>query len=146
MEDMLQACVLEFKDSWVDHLSLVEFTYNNSYQANIGMAPYQALYGRKCGTPLCWDEVCEQKLNDEELIAITSKNIRIIRERLKVAQDRQKSYADTGRRELEFEVGDMVFLKVALWKGVIRFQKRGKLNPQYIGPFRIIERIGSVAY
>ena len=81
-----------------------------------------------------------------ELIEISSEKIQIVRERLKVAQDRQKSYADNRRRKLEFEVNDLVFLKVAHWKGVIQFQKRGKLNPRYIGPFRIIERIGPVAY
>ena len=113
---MLRACVLEFKDSWVKYLSLIEFTYNNNYQASIGMASYEALYGRKCKTPICWDEVGEQKLNDVELIEVTSEKIQIIRDRLKIAQDRQKSYADTRRRELEFEVGDMVFLKVTPWK------------------------------
>ena len=75
LEDMFRACVLEFKDSWVDHLSLVEFAYNNSYQASIGMAPYEALYGGKCRTPLCWDEVGERKFNDVELIEITSKKM-----------------------------------------------------------------------
>ena len=87
MEDMLRACVLEFKDSWVMHLSLVEFAYNNSYQTSIGMALYEALYRRKCRTPLCWDEVDERKLNDVELIETASKKIKIIRERLKTAQD-----------------------------------------------------------
>ena len=77
---------------------------------------------------------------------MTYEKILIIRERLKIAQDRQKSYADTRRKELEFEVGDMVFLKVAPWKGVIRFQKKSKLNPRYIGPFRILERVRPVAY
>ena len=105
------------------YLSLAKFAYNNSYQANISMAPYKALYGRKSRTPLCWDEVGERKLNDVELIETTSEKIKIIRERLKITQDRQKSYADTRRRELEFEVADIVFLKVAPWKGVIRFQK-----------------------
>ena len=78
MEDMLWACVLEFKDSWVMHLSLAKFVYNNSYQASIGMALYEALYGRKCRTSLCWDEVGERKLNDVELIETTSKKIKII--------------------------------------------------------------------
>ena len=85
------------------------------------MAPYEAQYGRKCRTPLCWDEVGERKLNDVKLIEETSEKIWIIRERLKTAQDQQKSYTDTRRRELEFEVENMVFLKVAPWKGVIRF-------------------------
>ena len=75
---MLQACVLEFKDSWIKHLSLIEFAYNNSYQANIDMAPYEALYGRKCRSPICWDEVGEQKFNDVKLIEVTSKKIQII--------------------------------------------------------------------
>ena len=113
LEDMLRACVLEFKYSWVKHLPLAKLAYNNSYQASIGMTPYEALYGRKCRTPICWDEVGERKLNDIELIEVTSERIRIIRESLKTAQDRQKSYADNRRRELEFKVGDMVFLKVA---------------------------------
>ena len=118
---MLRACVLEFKDNWVKHLSLVEFSYNNNYQASIGMALYEALYGRKCRTPVCWDEVGERKLNDVELIKVTSKKIQIIRERLKIAQGWQESYADTRRKELEFEVEDMVFLKVDPWKRVIQF-------------------------
>ena len=79
---MLYTCVLEFKDSWVEHLSLIEFAYNNSYQVNIGMAPYEALYGKKSKTLICWDEVSERKLNDVKLIEVTSENIRIIRERL----------------------------------------------------------------
>ena len=85
------------------------------------MALYEALYGRKCRTPICWDEVGVQKLNDVELIEVTSEKIQIIRDRLKVAQDRQKSYADTRRGELEFEVGNMVFIKIAPWKGIIQF-------------------------
>ena len=80
--------MLEFKDSWVKHLSLVEFADNNSYQISIGMAPYEALYRRKCKTPICWDEVGEQKLNDVKLIEVTSEKIWIIRERLKTTQER----------------------------------------------------------
>ena len=143
---MLRACVLDFKGYWVKYLPLVEFAYNNSFQASIGMAPYEVLYGRKCRTLICWNEVGEQKLSSEELIKVSTEKIQIVRERLKVAQDSQKSYADTRRRDLEFEVDDMVFLKVAPWKGVIRFQERGKLNPRYIDPFRVLERIGPVAY
>ncbi|WRX12995.1 Integrase zinc-binding domain - like 9 [Theobroma cacao] len=113
---------------------------------SIGMAPYEALYGRKCRTLLCWDEVGERKLVNVELIVLTNDKVKVIRERLKTAQDRQKNYSDKRRKDLEFEVDDKVFLKVSPWKGVIRFAKRGKLNPRYIGPFRIIERIGPVAY
>ena len=80
------------------------------------MAPYEGLYERKCRTSICWDEVGEWKLNDEELIEVTFEKIRIIQEKLKIAQDQQESYVDTRRRDLEFEAGDMVFLKVAPWK------------------------------
>ena len=92
---MLRACMLEFKDNWIKHLSWVEFAYNNSYQASIGMTPYEALYGQKCRTPIYWDEVGERKINSVELVEVTSEKICVTRERLKVAQDRQKSYADT---------------------------------------------------
>ena len=91
---MLQACVLEFQGSWVSHLSLVELAYNNSYQASIDMAPYKSFYGRKCRTPLCWDEEGERKLENIELIEANSEKIKIIRDRLKVAQDRQESYVN----------------------------------------------------
>ena len=113
LKDILRACVLEFNDSWVDHLSFVEFAYNNSYQASISMAPYKALYGRKCITLICQNEVDEQKLGNMELIEVTSEKIRIIRDKLKITQDYQKSYIDTRRKELEFEMDDIVFLKVA---------------------------------
>ncbi|XP_039126831.1 uncharacterized protein LOC120262973 [Dioscorea cayenensis subsp. rotundata] len=110
------------------------------------MAPYEALYGRKCRTPLCWDEVGERKLQNVELIEVTTEKVKVIQDRLKVAQDRQKSYANNRRRDLEFQIGDRVFLKISPWKGVIRFRSRGKLNPRYIGSFLILERIGPVAY
>ena len=124
----------------------MEFASNNSYPASIGMAPYETLYGRKCRTPVCWDEVGERKLVGPEIVQMTCDKIKVIRDRLKISQDRQKSYADNRRRDLEFEVGDMVFLRISPWKGVLRFGKRGKLSPRYIGPYRIVERIGEVAY
>ena len=110
------------------------------------MAPYEALYGRKCRTLVCWDEVGERKLVGPEIVQMACDKIKVIRDRLKIAQDRQKSYADNRRQDLEFEVGDMVFLRISPWKGVLRFWKRGKLSPRYIGPYRIVERIGEVAY
>ena len=124
----------------------MEFAYNNSYQASIGMAPYEALYGRKCRTPVCWDEVGKRKLVGPEIVQVTCDKIKVIRDRLKIEQDRQKSYANNRCRDLEFEVGDMVFLRISPWKGVLRFGKRGKLSPRYIGPYKIVERIGEVAY
>ena len=146
LEDMLRACVMEFKGSWDQHLSLMEFAYNNSYHASLGMAPYEALYGRKCRTPICWDEAGERKLLGPEIVQITVDKIEVIRSRLKTAQDRQKSYADLKRKDIEYQVGDKVFLKVSPWKSVMRFGKKGKLSPLFIGPYEIVERIGPVAY
>ncbi|XP_021979752.1 uncharacterized protein LOC110875865 [Helianthus annuus] len=110
------------------------------------MAPYEMLYGRKCRTPVCWDEVGPRELAHKDVVRITNKKIVLVRAHLKAAHDRQKSYADKRRRQIEFQVGDKVMLKVSPWKGVIRFRKRGKLNSRLIGPFRIIERVGKVAY
>ena len=109
LEDMLRACVLDFKGSWDKYLALAEFTYNNSYQTTIGMAPYEALYGRKCRSPVHWDEVGERKLIGPELVQQTAEVVEKIRQRMKTAQSRQKSYADKRRRRLEFNIGDHVF-------------------------------------
>ncbi|KAL0539895.1 hypothetical protein IC582_024116 [Cucumis melo] len=146
LEDMLRACALEFPGSWDSHLHLMEFAYNNSYQATIGMAPFEALYGRCCRSPVCWGEVGEQRLMGPELVQSTNEAIQKIRSRMHTAQSRQKSYADVRRKGLEFEIGDKVFLKVAPMKGVLRFERRGKLSPRFVGPFEILERIGPVAY
>ena len=110
------------------------------------MAPYEALYGRPCRSPLCWTEVGESSITGPDLIRDTYENVSLIRERLLTAQSRQKSYANVRRRPLEFEVGDHVSLKVIPKRGVVRFGKRGKLSPRFIGPFEILERIGTVAY
>ncbi|GKD42770.1 putative reverse transcriptase domain-containing protein [Tanacetum coccineum] len=116
LEDMLRACVIDFGKGWVKHLPLAKFSYNNSYHASIKAAPYETLYGQKCQSPVCW------------------------------AEDRQKSYADLKRKPMEFEVGDRVMLKVSLWKGVVRFGKRGKLNPRYVRPFKVLAKVGKVSY
>ncbi|KAJ9539281.1 hypothetical protein OSB04_032014 [Centaurea solstitialis] len=137
LEDMLRACMLEFGGSWDDHLPLVEFSYNNSYHASIQCAPYEALYGRKCRSPLNWLKVGESRLFRPDIVQETTDKIKL---------DRQKNYADNRRKPLEFQVGDRVLLKVSPWKGLIRFGKKGKLSPRFVGPFKIIERIGLVAY
>ncbi|GKC86659.1 putative reverse transcriptase domain-containing protein [Tanacetum coccineum] len=126
LEDMLRAYVIDFGKGWVKHLPLAKFSYNNSYYASIKAAPYEALYGRKCRSPVCWAKVGEAQLTGPE--------------------DRQKSYADLKRKPMEFEVGDGVMLKVSPWKGVVRFGKRGKLNPRYVGPFKVLDKVGKVAY
>nr|GFC57901.1 putative reverse transcriptase domain-containing protein [Tanacetum cinerariifolium] len=112
LKDMLRACVIDFGKGWVKHLPLVEFLYNNSYRASIKVASYEALYGRKCRSSVCWAE----------------------------------SYADRKQKSMEFKVGDRVMLKVSPWKRVVRFIKRGKLNPRYIGPFKVLAKIGDIAY
>ncbi|GJU17612.1 putative reverse transcriptase domain-containing protein [Tanacetum coccineum] len=118
LEDMLRACVLDFGKGWDKHLPLVEFSYNNSYYASIKAAPFEAFYGRKYRLPICWPEVGDRQLIGPEIIHETAEKI----------------------------VGDKVMLKVSPWKGVIRFGKRGKLNHRYIGPFKILAKVGTVAY
>ncbi|GJT71096.1 putative reverse transcriptase domain-containing protein [Tanacetum coccineum] len=146
LEDMLCACVIDFGKGWVNHLPLVEFSYNNSYHASIKAAPFEALYGRKCRSPVCWVEVGEVQLTGPEIVQETTKKIVQIKQRMQAARDRQKSYADLKRKPMEFQVGDKVMLKVSPSKGVVRFGKRGKLNPRYVGPFKVLEKVGEVAY
>ena len=102
LEDLLRACTLDLKGNWDDYLPLVEFAYNNSFQASIGMGPFEGLYGRKCQSPVCWDNVGERKLLGPELVQLIVEKVALIKERLKTAQSRQKSYADNCRRDLEF--------------------------------------------
>ena len=110
------------------------------------MAPYEALYGRPCRSPLCWKDVGESSITGLDFIRDTSKKVSLIRQRLLTAQNRQKSYADRRRRPLEFEVGDHIFLKVVPKRGVVRFGKRRKLSLRFIGPFEILEMGGTIAY
>ncbi|GJZ52237.1 putative reverse transcriptase domain-containing protein [Tanacetum coccineum] len=125
LEDMLRACVLDFGGSWDVHLPLVEFSYNNSYHSSVRCAPFEALYGRKCRSPIMWAE---------------------IKDRLKAMRDRQKSFDDKRRKPLEFSVGDYVLLKVSPWKIMVCFGKKMKLAPRFVGPFEFIEKVGPVAY
>ena len=146
LEDMLRACVLEFQGSWDDHLPLIEFAYNNSYHSSIEMAPFEALYGRRCRSPVGWFEVGEMALIGPDLVLDVMEKVKVIREMLKTAQSRQKSYSDVRKRDLEFEVNDWVYLKVTPMKGVVCFGKNGKLSPRYVGPYRIVKRVGKVVY
>ncbi|GJV64256.1 putative reverse transcriptase domain-containing protein [Tanacetum coccineum] len=123
--DMMRACVIEFGKGWVNRLPLVQFSYNNSYHASIKATPFEALYDRKCRSPICWAE---------------------IKQRIQATRDRQKSYADLKRKPMEFQVRDRVMLKVSPWKGVVRFGKQGKLNPRYVGPFKVLEKVRAIAY
>ncbi|GJZ28744.1 putative reverse transcriptase domain-containing protein [Tanacetum coccineum] len=132
--------------NWDEYLCLVEFACNNSWHASIGMAPYKMLYGRKCRSPICWNEVGEEIIEGPELVRITNEKVEVVKEKLKEARSRQKSYADKHHRTLNFKPGDHVFLKVSPWKGVQRFGIKGKLSPRFIGPFEVLEKVGEVAY
>ncbi|GKF64871.1 putative reverse transcriptase domain-containing protein [Tanacetum coccineum] len=146
LEDMLRACAIDFGKGWVNHLPLVEFSYNNSYHASIKAAPFEALYGQKCRSPVCWVEIGQVQLTGPEIVQETTEKIIQIKQRMQVARDRQKSYADLKCKPMDFQVGDKVMLKVSPWKGVVCFGKRGELNPMYVGPFKVLETVGSVAY
>ncbi|GJS40545.1 hypothetical protein Tco_0565588 [Tanacetum coccineum] len=122
------------------------FSYNNSYYASIKAAPFEALYSRKCRSPVCWAEVGQVQLTGPEMVQETTEKVIQIKQRMQAARDRQKSCADLKRKPMEFQVGDRVMLKVSPWKGVVCFGKRGKLNPRYVGPFKVLEKFGSVAY
>ncbi|GKC40006.1 putative reverse transcriptase domain-containing protein [Tanacetum coccineum] len=132
--------------SWDTHLPLAEFSYNNIYHSSIRCAPFEALYGRKCRSPVLWSKIRESRLIAPVLVQETTNKVVFIKERLQAARDHQKSYANNRRKPLEFEVVDQVLLKVSPWKGVVRFGKKEKLAPRYVGPFEIIERKGHVAY
>ncbi|GKD75372.1 putative reverse transcriptase domain-containing protein, partial [Tanacetum coccineum] len=137
---------IDFGKGWDIHLPLIEFSYNNSYHTSIKAAPFEALYGRKCHSPICLAEVGDAQLTGPKIVRETTKKIIQIKHHLQASRDRQKSYADKRRKPLEFQVGDKVMLKVSPWKGVIRFGKQGKLNPRYIRPFKILAKVGTVAY
>nr|GEU32338.1 hypothetical protein [Tanacetum cinerariifolium] len=135
-----------YNRSWDTHLPLVKLSYNNGYHKSIKCVPFEALYGRKCRSPVIWAEVGESQLIGPEIMQETTKKIMQIKKRLKIARSCQKSYADKRRKPLEFKVRDEVLLKVSSWKGVVRFSKKGKLATRYVGPFEIVEYVGPVAY
>jgi hypothetical protein len=141
LEDMLRACALQDKIGWDKRPPYAEFSYNNSYQPG-----ERQVYGRNCRTPLHWDQPGERQVFGPDILLEAEENIKMVRENLKAAQSRQRSYTDTRRRELSFEVGDYVFLKVSPIRGTKRFGVKGKLAPRYIGSYQIQARRGEVAY
>jgi hypothetical protein len=146
LEDMLRACALTYGTDWESSLPFAEFSYNNSFQASLRMAPFEALYGRRCRTPLAWSEVGERALFGPAIIEESEEKVEKVRENLRFAQSRQKSYADKRRRELTFAVGDRVYLKVSPLRGTKSFLVKGKLATRYVGQYPITRRIGSLAY
>ncbi|WVZ51237.1 hypothetical protein U9M48_002398, partial [Paspalum notatum var. saurae] len=146
IEDMLRACAILYSESWDKCLLFAEFSYNNSYQSSIGMSPFEMLYGRNCRTPVNWSESGERKYFGPDLVLEAEEKVKLIQERLRAAQGRQKHYVNRRRRELSFDQGDHVYLKVTPFKGTKIFQEKGKLAPRFVGPFKILARIGAVAY
>ena len=138
--------MIDYEGSWDRHIPLVEFVYNNDFQSSIGMTSYEALYGRKCRTPLCLTKLSEKKVIGPDLIQEIEEKVKMIKEILKVATDRPKSYADMKRKDIRYEIDEKVFLKVSPWKKVMRFRKNGKLSPKFISPYEVIEKVGPVAY
>jgi hypothetical protein len=143
---MLRAFALQYGRSWDKSLPYAEFSCNNSYQESLKMAPFEMLYGRRCQTLLFWNETGEWKVFRPDILEEAEKQVHMVRENLCVAQSRQKCYANYRRRELIFEVGDYVYLKVSPMRGLRRFKVRGKLAPRFLGPFKILEKRGEVAY
>ena len=137
---------MKFPGSWDRYIPLMEFSYKNSYQASIGMTLNENLYGQRCRTPVCWMELNEHKMIGPDIVKDTEEKVQFIRQMLKATNDRQKSYADLKRRDIEYEVGDKVFLKVSPRRKILRFGKKGKSSPRFIEPYEILERIGPVAY
>src|SRR4051812_11375688 len=146
LEDMLRACVISFGKKWEESLPFAEFSYNNSYQASLKMAPFEVLYGRKCRTPMNWSETGERALIGPDIIQHAEDQVRVIRERLKAAQSRQKSNYDRKHKEMVYQPDEQAYLRVTPMRGTYRFRIKGKLAPRYIGPFRILSRSGPVAY
>jgi hypothetical protein len=143
---MLRVCALQYGRSWDKSLSYAEFSYNNSYQESLKMAPFEMLYGCRCRTPLFWSETGERKVFRFDILQEAEKQVHMVRENMRVAQSRQKSYADHKRRELSFEVGDFVYLKVSPMRDLRRFKVWGKLASRFILPFKISDKRGEVAY
>jgi hypothetical protein len=143
---MLRACALQYGRSWDKSLSYAEFSYNNSYKERLKMAPFEMLYGHRCRTPLFWSEAGEWKMFGPDILQEAEKQVRMVKENLRVTQSRQKSYTDHRRIYLSFEVGDFVYLKVSPMRGLHRFKVRGKLALRFIRPFKILEKRGELAY
>jgi hypothetical protein len=146
LEDMLRACVMEHPGSWDKNLARAEFSYNNSYQESVKMAPFGILYGHCCRTPLNWIEPGENVIFGPDIIDEIRATVHLIQDNLRSTTSRQGSYANKRHQPLEFKVGDHMYLKDSPMKGVKRFGVKGNLAPRYIAPFPFLEKCGTVAY
>jgi transposase InsO family protein len=136
LEDMLRACVIHYGKNWDKYISLAEFSYNNNYQSSLKMAPFEALYGRRCRTPLNWSQAGEREIFGPDQVLKVEDKVRVIKKNLEAPQATQKSYHNKRRKPLQFEVGDHVYLKVSPTKGVQGFGIKGKLALAILGPMR----------
>jgi hypothetical protein len=146
LEDMLRACVMNYRDSWDKCLPLAEFFYNNSYHESLKMATFEALYVHRWHTPLNWVEDGERMTFGPDLVMEAEEIVHRIQSNLEAAKSRKEHYANKRCRPLTFTIGDHVYLCVSPMRGVKRFGMKGKLAPCYIGPFPILEKLGVVAY
>jgi hypothetical protein len=146
IEDMLRMYVMDKPSKWEDYLHLVEFSYNNGNQASLKMNPFEALYGRKCNTPVRWDNLAGRVVVGPDFLREMEYQMLKIKKNLKASQDRQKSYVDKGRTHREYKVGDHVFLKVKANRSSLKLRNCSMLAARYCGPFEILEMIGPVAY
>lgn len=138
--------IIDISGNWDELLPLMELAYNNSHHASTRMTPFEAFYGRPCKLQICWDKVEKKKMIGPELVDETTVMIFVIRKKLQTAQCRWKGYTDNKRRDLAFETSDHVYLKVSPMNGLLRFEEEGKLSPRFIGPFEILERVGTTSY
>src|SRR3954447_25097766 len=141
LEDMLRACVISFGKNWEKSLPFAEFAYNNSYQSSLNMAPFELLYGRRCRKPLNWSETSERQFFGPDMIKEAEDQVCIVRDQLKAAQSRQKSYYDRHHRQESYNLDEKAYLRVTPLKGTQRFGIKGKLAPCYIGPFHILVNV-----
>jgi hypothetical protein len=146
IEDILCMYVRTKPSKWEDYLHLVEFAYNNGYQTSTKLSPFEVMYGRKCMTPISWDNPTDRLMVGPEMLQEMENMVRKVQRNLKEAHDKQKSYADQKRRHLEFQVGDHVYLKVKALKSSLKLENCAKLAPRFCGPFEILARIGPMAY
>ncbi|XP_069144354.1 uncharacterized protein [Solanum lycopersicum] len=146
LENMVRACAIDIKGTWYGHLPLIDLFYNNCYHSSIGMAPLEVLYDRRCRPPVGWFEVGQSSIIVHKIIQEVMENVRMIMDRLATAYSLQQSYVDNKKRDLEFDIGYQVYLKKSPMKEVMRFGKKGKLSPRYVGPYEVLQQVLNVAY